>query len=584
MRVNLVSWSNSSNNGSVLNNNRKQTAYNSFPIKLQNVTDTVAFGQGNPAGIVRKLPVVDLLAEKFNFLDHVTNIRMKFGNYEIPIHNPRYAAYMKESYTSKSFNKLFKHADSNGAFNYSVNKENGFVKTSVISSEEDYKMADAIWVTDTCRNMSLLKAKEPELCTKAVESLSNFYKQQEPEFEKVIANPEIFKSHNGWGDGGVGHVFNPNTYEVNRDFPKTRLESIGHYLQRSTELIINGLGKGANYGYKTSEAVGENTVESIANCVKYLKAINYPQSRSCGAWEEQTFNSSLLSDTSIINEGFRRVFKLMYGKTDNPEILKIRERIMNSRNGDVFKDNKSLIDLLKNGQERIILNHSEEAPGQRKLDAAMSFVSHYEGSRLTGSSNVAKDVREHIKLLESLEGDVNSRGLVGENGVARYLGDEYKNLNYDRVGRRDENREAQWFMVSDISKGYGVQLKRLIKSIAREDRKPTDEEMELIKKTLNKETEYINRSYARDTGKGLIKANDKPCPEYKTPEAYQAVTNEQNQVEYRPGSNTPLAWAQSSKYDASELFESNLITLEKYGWLDKSTSITPNSVNISAVA
>lgn len=525
-----------------------------------NKTDSVSF-----SGTVRPPKL-----SKFNFLKFAS-VRLKFKNYEIPVHNSQIAPYMDETYSARSFSRLFKHADSNGVFDFNVDERTGFVKTSDIASNEDSKMADAVWVTDTCRNISLLKHKRPELCTRAVESLSTYYKKQQADMEKMIENPDFYRTNKVWNLGGVGHVFDPHTNEPNPNFLRTRLESVGQYLQRSSEMIFSGLVKGAKYGYQKASSVGDDTIESIATCVKYLKAINYPQARSCGAWEEHTFDSSLLSDTAIINEGFRRVLKLMYCKTENPEIMQIRERILNSKHGDVFKNKEALYDLLENGEERIIMSHFDEAPGERKLDATLSFVSHYEDGKLTHAKIVTKDINEHVKLLEMLEDGADSHGLVGENGIARYVNDEYKNLNYDipaKKGVIKENHEAQWFMVSDISKGYGVQLRRLLRMLSEEGRLPTDDEKLLLDKLLAKETEYINRGYARITGSDTFKANGKDCPKYKVPEAYQAITDENGNIKYVPGTNTPLAWAQSSLFDASKMYCENLKALEKMDYFN----------------
>lgn len=513
---------------------------------------------------------------KLSKLEHlISSLRLKFNNgshYELPIHNPKLARFMDESYTSETFNMLLNAADRGGTFGFRVDNNTGFVKTSDIPSEHDFKMADAVWVTDTCRNISLLKQKRPELCTRAIESLSAYYKKQQPEMEKIIVNPN---SYNQQWNVGLGHVFHPDTYKPHEEFVRTRLESVGQYLQRASELITSGIVKGAEYGYKNADEVGDNTVESFSTCVKYLKAIDYPHAKSCGAWEEKTFKSSLLSDTAIINEGFRRVLKFMYSNTENPEILKLRTRILNSKHGDVFKDKNSLIELLKSGRQRIIDNHAEEAPGERKLDASLSFVSHYADGRLTFSRHLTDDIKEHVRVLEMLEGNAESHGLVGENGIARYFEDEYKNLNYDmpeKKGLRLENHEAQWFMVSDMSKGYGVQLNRLIKMLSAEKRMPTEDEKALMDKLLAKETEYINRGFARITGEDELKANGKECPEFKLPEAYQAITDNIGNVKYNPGTNTPLAWAQSSLLDASQVFSENLRLLEEQGYMTRDNS------------
>ena len=74
---------------------------------------------------------------------------------------------------------------------------------------------------------------------------------------------------------------------------------------------------------------------------------------------------------------------------------------------------------------------------------------------------------------------------------------------------------------------------------------------------MTKETEYINRGLARITAPNSIKSNGFPCPEYKVPEAYEAITGADGKIRYVPGAH-PLAWAESSLYSASKLFAENL--------------------------
>ena len=116
-----------------------------------------------------------------------------------------------------------------------------------------------------------------------------------------------------------------------------------------------------------------------------------------------------------------------------------------------------------------------------------------------------------------------------------------------------------------IDEILGKQVQKLNKS------KPPEEleNSELLRKCLLKQTEYINRSYGQITQQGAYKANRKPCPEFSSPEAYQAVSipGKLKQSKYVPGTNTPLAWSQSSRFVASQLFEKNLKELEEMGIL-----------------
>ena len=74
---------------------------------------------------------------------------------------------------------------------------------------------------------------------------------------------------------------------------------------------------------------------------------------------------------------------------------------------------------------------------------------------------------------------------------------------------------------------------------------------------MRKQTEFINRSYARLSPRNMTKSNGYSCPAYKVPEAYEAVTTARG-VKYVPGAHTPLTWAESSLFEASELFIQNL--------------------------
>ena len=85
----------------------------------------------------------------------------------------------------------------------------------------------------------------------------------------------------------------------------------------------------------------------------------------------------------------------------------------------------------------------------------------------------------------------------------------------------------------------------------------------LLKMAINGETEYINRSYARITPKNMTKSNHYSCPSYRLPEAYEAVTTKNGKIKYVPGAHSPLTWAESSLYKASEQYLSNLEKVEK---------------------
>lgn len=496
-----------------------------------------------------------------------------FGKYKIPVHNEEISKRLKPKYTSNEFKDLFEFTKSKGTFDYIMNNKTGFVKTSLIKHKENELMSDLIWVTDTSHNMELVKSNSPKDCTKVLNKISELYEGQQSNFDEVISKPEKYKHNGFWGaisQAGVGHCFVPATKQPHKWFAKTRLESIGNYLQTSADLIKTGFNNG-NYGYKNSKEVPDTIVNSIANCTKYLKAIHYPTARSCGAWEEQTFANSLTSDTSIINKGMRNIIDLMYSPTENKELLKLRTRIKTTKHGDVFNDKNELIKLLKDGEQRIIeqpdietsrgfyknkIKNGEEKYFDRKDDSSLSFMPQTEKL----SNNVIKDSTKKLLILKKL-----TKSIVRPNGAIRYHNDEYLNLDYHTLKNKwtdnKKTNEAEWFLVSEIANAYGSVTKNLLDDI--EKNGLNKKSKKLLSIAINGETEHINRSYARITPKKMTKSNEYSCPAYRLPEAYEAVTTKNGKIKYVPGAHNPLTWAESSLFKASNLYISNLERIEK---------------------
>ena len=494
-----------------------------------------------------------------------------FSDYTLPVHNKNIAGRLKEEYTPEEFDELYKFAEEKGVFDYTMDESTGLVKTSFVSKNENPLMAELIWITDTCHNMDLVKNKEPEKCTEIFNNVTQFYENQQGVFDNIISNPIVYK-HNGliWASeqNGVGHCFITKTKEPHPWYPKTRLESVGNYLETAADLITSGM-SGAKWGYKTAGEVPDSVCCAISNSTAYLKAIHYPTARSCGAWEEHTFLNSLTSDTSICNAGIRNIMKIMYEETSNPEILKLREKIMNTKHGDVFKDRDGLEKLLDDGEKRIIdnpyyettcgdnvppLKQGEEKCVERKYDAAMSFMPQTE-TLVRG--DVIKDAEKKLDFLDEL-----SFAIVRENGAIRYPGDEYLKLDYHKdKSKFSQDFEAEWFLVTEISKGYGAIARELFEAVDA-GVKTKEEISPLLNRAMKKETEHINRGYARITSANVMKSNGYPCPEYKVPESYEAITGADGKIRYVPGAH-PLVWAESSLYSASKMFAENLARYSK---------------------
>ena len=238
----------------------------------------------------------------------------------------------------------------------------------------------------------------------------------------------------------------------------------------------------------------------------------------------------------------------------------------------MFNDKAAVETLLKKGEKRIEQNHFTEsssadyeleAEWQRKFysrnnDSAMTFAIQTENFN---AENPVTDALAKIGTLKELE-----KNLVKENGANRYLNDDYLNLDFHTL--REEGiynkykNEAEWFLVSEYAKAYGSIANNMMDEIVENGN--TSQKQKILDYALAKQTEYINRSYARITPKNMTKANGYSCPAYKLPETYTAVTTKKG-IKYVPGAHTPLIWAETSLDSASRQFLDNLKKRDELG-------------------
>lgn len=525
--------------------------------------DTVSFGKVSTVKNKKSHEVFD------NYKPEIKD----FGDYKIPVHNKEIAKRLENMYYTETFDKLFDYAAKKGVFDINIDPKTKFVQTSAIQKGENPLMSKLVWVTDSCNFMPLLKYSNPEICVPLMENLSKYYAKQQRAFDRIINDPLQFELNHDWANtakNGVGHVFNPQNNITHKWYARTRLDSMGLYLQSMCDMITDGIEGFEDYGYKSADEISDKAIQSMANATAYLTKIIYPYAKDTGAWEEKTFNSTASSDVAIINEAFRKLISLMYLPTENEEILKVRERLLNAKHGEIFKDEKVLKDMLKLGEYRIRTNSSWEFPTERRYDGAMSFI--FTTEKL--DDDPVKNAKKVFARLKKFEiPTTRSKEIVRDNGILRYTGDTYLYMNSDidyekplyhpSAKKFPPKTEAQWFMVSDLSRAYGKIAQSLFDKIDK-DGYSDDETRKLLDYALKKETEYINRAYARITGEDTYKANGKKCPPFKVPEAYQAVTDTKGKIKFVPGTHTPLTWAQVSLFDASVLYRSNV---QRYEYL-----------------
>lgn len=540
--------------------------------------------------------LINALRVMYNAFNYKPN-KVKTENNHYTVHNKVIAGMIKDEYSKEELDQVTEYLNENRVFdltdnpNYGfvINKKNGLVE--ICGSAENYEMNQRCWITDIMRIGDIQKYERPETWTTTLATIAKYYETQAIQFDKLIANPEIY--HSDDISEGIPHIFIPETFELDKDwFNNKRLESHGLALKEFSNAIIDGLFYNKNYGFQSVEEIPENIFLAIDNLSKFFSAIDYVTAPTSGNWEEICFEEGLTTDVEIVRSGLNAYKDLLYNPkySGNKSIIKFRESLQKYKP----LQEQELEQLISKGESRVRKMYLKEAPEIREIDASLAFIT---TSDIKLADDIIEDVKKNFEILNALE-----KELVRENGILRYKpfefkmkdgnleksADSYLGLNYscaldktgkinlewkevlDKYGSKDASdpdifylraqfthpdTEAEWFMVSDMSVGYGKQIEKIIKNAKLNNRKLSAEEIELIEFAKKKQTEYLNRSIARITDENpsdiyQIKANGLDVPRVTLPEAYQYVTDINQQPVCIPGVNVPLAWALASLYNA----------------------------------
>ncbi len=541
------------------------------------------------------------------------------------VHNEEILDLLKVTLTVSDVKKLKDTATAKGLFNAELD-EYGMVRTS--NAEENPSMHINRWITDSIYNLSLVDDDESK--KKIIHILARFYctSTEQDAFVRVINAPWLFRD-SGNAQEGVAHIFRIEEDEgeiiIKRDpgwANNKRLESHGLALRTFCDFLLQKVAGQAD------EDSDSKICKAIASLAFYFQAIDYPTAPSAGVWEEIPFSGGLSWDTEAIRQGLVSLDKLLFGPGNN---IMYREMITASAkdiaantknvNGyELFTDRKLLSKLIQAGTEQVRLRVRQraEAPGMRKHDASLAFLAQSDldlADIEDPSERSLETVRLYLELLNELE--IN---LVRENGMIRYepfsikqdksfiFFDSYLNLNYwlsfDEEGffnpertkliREFESfdasdqevlqkrtmlgvpqREAEWFLVTEMSMAYAKQAQRLFEIMGKGSEMQRKQTLDLFDQCKNKACEYLKRGYARITpatrgaSKTAVKSNGEDCPLWAVPEAYEWIRiradvlgrEDHDYVERAlPGANTPLAWAGASLKNATEKVFSLLLS------------------------
>jgi len=530
----------------------------------------------------------------------------------VVIHNRAVAEKLKTQYDSGSFEELFELCQKNRVFALKVNDQNGLVTTA--EAEENWEMSARQWVTDTVRCGDIERTLNPQGWRKALITLCDFYSQDEEmaAMANSIADPDYYRA--GGLLNGVAHIFLPTTLKRDTSwFNNKRLESHGLALRAICDTVAACGSQSWAFSEAELGTAGGTIAQSIVCLASYLKAINTDKNGrvdfnapSAGPWEEIPFPEGLTWDTEAMRSGFAALRDLMFNSTydGNASIEHIRQKIRADQNGygHWLKDAKDIDYLLKQARgkiiDRLFGNVLPVESPHRPMDCSLAFIS---TSTITFGDDVVSDVHMHLQLLQVLE-----ERLVRAHGIVRYapfsltlddgrkesvfdayladnywlhpdlrklvtgLGDNARDFGssdcsthedyVSRVKLARSGTEAQWCFVSVMAEAYCRQVLKMKDELKRPGRdvKIDVELNRLIGFGTAKAAEYLNRSFARITPEGAVKANGRDCPAWAIPEAYEMVSpigpKSTSDVGAVAGANTPLAWGQASLYSACALF------------------------------
>jgi hypothetical protein len=488
------------------------------------------------------------------------------------------------------------------------------------TAPENINMNVNRWITDSIHNLALVEdeAKKGTI----IRLLAKFYctPTEQTAFKRIIENPWLYRNPNDAKEG-VAHIFQVENVNgeihLKRDptwANNKRLESHGLALRTFCKFLLGYLAIDAR------PAAESEICKAIALLALYFQAIDYPTAPSAGAWEEVPLPGGLSWDTEAIRQGFVALKELMFG-TSNTGVNSYRDAIRNSARhfaalagrvgaDELFIDPEILDELIDAGSKQIRLRVRQraEAPGMRSRDASLAFLAQSD-LELLESENEYERIWETARLYKELLDDLET-GLVRQSGMIRYepfarepgeereLFDSYLTVNYwlgfdeegyfnptktrlikgfessdasdpevlkkrTKLGIRE--REAEWFLVTEMSRGYAKQAQRLRNILTGQI---SGEQRQEVKNLINdctaKAYEYLLRGYARITpnqAREHIKANGEVCRPWELPEAYEWVRIRAQAVgkgevgfaeRVLPGANTSLAWAATSLKMATE--------------------------------
>ena len=552
----------------------------------------------------KTLQVIAFAAEYHKHITPITHHLSNGGDVCFYANNFVIADYLKKDFTIESFTKLFDLCKQKGVFDLHFCNHIPSVTFNAAAKHMTRK-----WPRDHMGMMPLIEDKySDELWLGLLEWAKAYNSPKEIKaFELIFKDPKkaCFNegiSHTFW-QGKEGNLSRDNSWKMHQ-----RIESHGELLRymakNSLKRILNHL------------ALPQDIITAIVYFTHYLY-VQGLSPQSCGAWEEIPFKNGINWDDASVILAFSEVVSLINELKKQPQIYK---KFLNAEKKITQKFKLALLfampdnlsTFIKESLKLIRHFYLDEFRGSSKRIDSSCVMLCAEKIDLSCNHNLQTNIAKHLRMLQHWE-----RKLVHEFGAWRYNNfftkvdnrdicscDSYLNLNYyllcdnnghlclnkvdfdkgDNAKKSDngvnhfklrgknmaEKTSAQWGLpLSYAAIAFG-RLTSLLLDVKEQKGSLSMKEKALLKQCVNKNQEYIKRTYANisgcfSDGSLFLKADGNQIKPFCKPEAYQAVTSKLNtkQFAFIPGVNDHLGWDAAKCYEASKLFLDNLRRLKK---------------------
>lgn len=465
--------------------------------------------------------------------------------YQIFVHSEQILPYLHASYSGEQLDTISQATADLRRLKLTIHPWGTFVKaTSFVDSQtESETHYNAVWLRDSLWGyLALNSAKVHQKEAKDVLLTLWDYLSTPAQLERmanVIKDPSLLEG--ATGQMQAVHIrFDSDAKDFSDVMENGQEQSWNHKQNDALGLSLDLIARSVHSGQITRKDwnTGER-LTSLISLIAYLDRARFDQMADSGAWEEDARLNT--SSIALVTSGLESLSHLLNDNRTPAAVAfttdfnRVAQRVGLARHVTAAHLNA----LIDRGYDRIAyqLTLGGESPDYRPNDlhyrtadaALLNLIYPARLSRLT--------VEQKKQVLAIV------RSLSGSYGIKRYLNDNYQSANFwfndirtdtseEANAKRRERflpfTEAQWFFDSWFASASAL--------VYQETHDPY---------FMTQAYQYMNRSLAQITGKGMLGANGRAVPEMALPESYNFIATS-DQLSPAPSPIIPLNWAKAS--------------------------------------